>query len=86
LLKQWECINFAKDWKRKGQLAGGKLFKTRFTRLIYEAHTGRRAPVDNESTKEEKQLFKQFRTAHEHIITTRNYLLEMYELVRVFTP
>jgi hypothetical protein len=60
LLKQWECINFARDWKCKGQLAGGKFFKTCFTRLIYKAHTGHRAPVDNESTKEEKQLFKQF--------------------------
>lgn len=83
MFRQWESINFARDWKRKGQLPGGKSFKTHFTRSVYESRTGHHISQSNGGTTKEQRSFKSFRTEHERVITARNYLLEMYEQVSV---
>lgn len=83
-----DAIKFAFDWKKKGKEKGGKKFKTNFTSAIYEARTGRIVPTRHEHSEENRKVFKTFKLDYQHVITSRNYLLDMYEQVQVafFSP
>ena len=71
---------FALDWKQKGHKPGGKLYKTNFAQHIYFAHTGRPPPLETGS-RVEQQDFKTFKKHHQKLITSCNFLLELYRKV-----
>ena len=81
ILRQAEAIKFAFDWKKIGQQRGGKKYKGDFARSVYESRTGQRPPDTNRSTKEEKTAFKLFKIRQQSLITSRNYLLDLYNEV-----
>jgi hypothetical protein len=82
LLRQSEAIKFACDWKRKNREIGGKTYKNTFARTIYFTRTGRQPP-SSDSSADDKNAFKKFKTRHQRFISSRNCLLELYEKVKV---
>jgi len=40
ILRQFEAIKFASDWKKIGQQRGAKKYKGEFARAVYESQTG----------------------------------------------
>jgi hypothetical protein len=85
ILRQVDAIKFAFDWKKKGKEKGGKKFKSNFTTKIYEARTGRTVPTCHEQSEDDNKAFKTFRSDYQHVITSRNYLLDMYEEVHIIS-
>ena len=84
LVTQLETLKFAVDWNKIGGEAGGKKFKGRFTRDIYQARTGRVAPDSENASREDIRAFRLFKSHQQKIIMARNYLLEMYKTVRTY--
>ena len=81
ILRQAEAIKFTFDWKKIGQQRGGKKYKGDFVCSIYESCTGQH-PLDmNHSTKEQKTAFKSFKIHQQSLITSHNYLLDLYKEV-----
>ena len=84
-MNQLEAIMFALDWKQKGHEPGGKLYKTNFAEHIYFARTGHPPPLKTNS-KVDKQDFKTFKKRHQKLVTSHNFLLELYRKVLVPRP
>ena len=71
---------FSLDWKQKGLEPGGRLYKTTFAETIYLARTGRRPPEDGDSGAD-KQDFRVFKKKNQKLITSHNFLLDLYNKV-----
>src|SRR5882762_11681680 len=83
LFAQLNAVKFACNWKLKGQQPGGKVYKTNFSRSIYQARTGHAPPNRNDS-RDAKAHFRAFQTCQKKIIMSRNYLLDLYDKVHIY--
>ena len=63
---------------------GGKKFKGRFARDVYQACTVQVAPDSENASREDIKVFRLFKSRQQKIIMPRNYLLEMYKKVHTY--
>ena len=88
LIRQLEAIKFASDWRQRSKRPGIKKFKRDFVQRTFEddpTHSELRSDGTAEEQDVYKKNFSAFKLKHSKMITARNYLLQLYELVSVLT-
>ena len=61
-MTQLETLKFVVDWNKIGGEAGGKKFKGRFARDVYQARTGRVALDSENASREDIKAFRLFKS------------------------
>jgi len=89
ILRQVDAIEFAFDWKKKAkrrvERSSRPISQARFMKLALAELFS----ASHEHSEENRKVFKTFKSDYQHIITSQNYLLDMYEQIHViilFSP
>ena len=88
LIRQLEAIKFASNWQQRSKKPGIKKFKKGFVQRAFNADPAHHLLRQDGNT-EEQEVYKKnlstFKLKHGKMITARNYLLQLYELVFMIT-